>query len=265
MRSQCVVITGGASGIGLGLAKEFAAAGWQVMIGDLQQAAIDQACAEIGSGASGSVCNVTDRDQLQGLWDAAVARFGRVDIWMNNAGVGSDQSLIRDTDPTILTRVVDVNVKGVVYGSQVAMQGMSAQQGGGYIYNTTGFGSNGFWRAGMTIYGTTKYGVTYFSKGIAREMADTDVKVGWINPGMVVTPLVIEEAKIMTPEQWAAGRRVFNMWGETVETTTQQLVQRILGNQKNGVNIHLLPGWKMLLKSLRYLFTRRDLFAEHGV
>lgn len=260
-----VVITGGARGIGLGLGREFAGRGWQVVIGDLQQDDIDRACLEIGHGAVGTECNVTDRAQLQSLWQVAVDRFQHVDIWMNNAGVGSDQSPIHSTDPEILERVLDVNIKGVVYGSQVAMQGMAKQPEGGFIYNTAGFGSNGFWRAGMTIYGTSKYGVTYFSKAIAREMKDSAVKIGWLNPGMVVTPLVIEEAKIMTQQQWAAGRKVFNMWGETVETATTQLVDRILANNKNGINIHLLPAWKMLLKALRSLVVKRDLFAEHGV
>ncbi len=69
----------------------------------------------------------------------------------------------------------------------------------------------------------------------------------------------------MAPERWKAGRRVFNMWGETVETTTVALVERILTNQKNGTRIHLLPGWKMLLKSLRAVVSPRDLFSEYGV
>jgi NAD(P)-dependent dehydrogenase (short-subunit alcohol dehydrogenase family) len=265
--AKVVVITGSARGIGFGLAREFLHRGCQVMISDTQQDAVDAAITELGDATccAGLVCDVTEIQQLRILWQSCCDRFGRVDIWINNAGVGSDQSDIVDTDVQLLSRVIDVNIGGVVLGSQVAMQGMRSQPDGGAIYNTAGFGSNGFWRRGMTIYGTSKRAVTYFSKGFAREAVGSGVIVGWLNPGMVVTPLVIEEARIMTAEQWAAGRKVFNMWGETIETTAQQLASRILNNQRSGVNLHLLPGWKMAWKSLRSLFVRRDLFVVHGV
>lgn len=265
--AKVVVITGSARGIGFGLAREFLARGCQVMISDMYQDAVDAALNELADAqcSAGQVCDVTDTDQLHALWQASCERFGRVDIWINNAGVGSDQSDVVDTDAQLLSRVIDVNIRGVVFGSQIAMQGMRSQSGGGAIYNTAGFGSNGFWRRGMTIYGASKRAVAYFSKGFAREAAGSGVIVGWLNPGMVVTPLVIEEARIMTADQWAAGRKVFNMWGETIETTAQQLVSRILKNQHSGVNLHLLPGWKMAWKSLRFLFVRRDLFSVHGV
>jgi NAD(P)-dependent dehydrogenase (short-subunit alcohol dehydrogenase family) len=265
--SRAVVITGSASGIGLGLAREFLARGHRVMLSDLRQADLDAALAglDAGDAASAQVCDVSDREQLQALWQGAAARFGRVDFWFNNAGVGSDQSPVAETAPQILQRVIDTNIKGVVYGSQVAAQGMLAQAAGGFIYNTAGFGANGFWRPGMTIYGTSKRAVVYFSRGLSRELKGSGVRVGWLNPGMVITPLVIEEAKIMSPEQWRAGRRVFNMWGETVETTARAAVDRILANERTGVDIRLLPGWKMALRSLRSLFVKRDLFREHGV
>ena len=261
------MITGSARGIGFGLAQEFLRRGHRVMISDLHQDVVYQALAQLDAGdrAAGRVCDVTDLEHLHALWRATVDEFGRVDTWINNAGTGSDQSDIIDTAPHLLQRVLDTNLKGVVYGTQAALQGMREQGGESYIYNTAGFGSNGFWRRGMTIYGTSKRAVAYFSKGVSREVADSEIRVGWINPGMVVTPLVVEEARIMPPEQWAAGRKVFNMWGESIETTASQLVDRILENGRNGANLHLLPGWKMAWKSLRYLVAPRDLFAEHGV
>lgn len=270
---KVVVITGAARGIGFGLALEFLQRGHCVMICDLHHESVHQAVDTLektASSVAGRTCDVTDPKDLQDLWRAAVDEFDRVDIWINNAGVGSDQSDIIDTPIHLLQRVVDTNIKGVVYGTQVALQGMR-EQGGGAIYNTAGFGSDGFWRRGMTIYGTSKRAVAYFSKGVAKEVAAAASSqagsplVCWLNPGMVITPLVIEEARTMPSEKWKAGRRVFNMWGETIETTAQQLVERILDNQKNGVNIHLLPGWKMAWKALCSLVVRRDLFAGHGV
>jgi NAD(P)-dependent dehydrogenase (short-subunit alcohol dehydrogenase family) len=264
---KVVLVTGSARGIGYGLAAEFLRRGHRVMISDLRQDAVYEALEKLqgGDAVAGHVCDVTDLEQLHALWRAAIDEFGRVDIWINNAGVGADQSDIVDTPPHLLQRVIDTNIKGVVYGSQVALQGMREQLDGGAIYNIAGFGSNGFWRRGMTIYGTSKRAVAYFSKGLAREAADCGVQVGWLNPGMVVTPLVIEEAREMPAEQWAAGRKVFNMFGETIETAAEQLVTRILANRRNGANIHLLPGWKMLWKALRSLVAPRDLFRDYGV
>lgn len=264
---RVVVITGSARGIGLGLAQEFLQRGHSVVISDLRLADSLEAAQGLGQPdrVDAHSCDVSNLEQVHALWRAAVDRFGRVDIWINNAGVGSDQSNIIDTPPVLLERVIDTNIKGVVHGTQVALQGMKEQSSGGAIYNTAGFGSNGFWREGMTIYGTSKRAVAYFSRGVAKEMKDSTVLVGWLNPGMVITPLVVEEARLMPPEKWAAGRRVFNLFGETVETTAKQLVDRILANQSTGVNLHLLPPWKMLLKALRGLVAPRDLFKDHGV
>ena len=155
---KSVVITGSASGIGLGLAREFLTRGHRVMISDLRQSDLERALADLdgGDSAAALVCDVTRREQLQALWQGAVDRFAQVDIWINNAGVGSDQSPIKETDPDILQRVLDCNIKGVVFGSQVAVQGMTGQPTGGAIYNTAGFGCNGFLRTGITIYGTSK-------------------------------------------------------------------------------------------------------------
>lgn len=263
---KVVVITGSARGIGLGLAMQFSRLGHAVVLSDISAEDLQAALQSLPlpSQAATLACDVCDPEQLASLWRFAAEHFGRIDLWINNAGVGSDQSMIADTDPALLARVIDTNVKGVVFGTQVALRGMS-EQGYGAIYNTAGFGSNGFWRPGMTIYGTSKRAVAYFTKGVAGENKHSPVQVCWLNPGMVVTPLVIEEARIMPADQWATGRTVFNMFAETVETTSIELVGRILSNDRSGINIHLLPSWKMAWKALRSIVVKRDLFGEHGV
>ena len=82
---------------------------------------------------------------------------------------------------------------------------------------------------------------------------------------MVITDMVIEEARTMPAADWAAGRKVFNLFGDTVEEATANIVERVLKNKKNGVNVHRLGKGKMLLRLLKAVFIRRDLFAEHGV
>ncbi len=266
---KSIVITGSASGIGLGLAKVFLQRGHRVVISDLNHEELNLAQAELATLASADnlkvkACDVTDHAQLQQLWDFSVQSFGRVDVWYNNAGTGSDNSNIIDTDIAILDRVLKVNVHGVVMGTQVAMQGMRAQ-GGGEIYNMSGFGGEGTIRPGMVIYGTSKRAVAYFSKAVAKEQQGSDIKIAWVNPGMVLTPLVINEARDMDPERWAMGRKIFNLFGETVETTTEKLVDRILENPRNGRQIHLLPMRKILWRFLSSLVKKRDVVSQFGI
>ena len=265
-----VVITGAASGIGRGLAEVFLKRGWQVTLADRNESALN-AASEAISIVSGCrerlhcvVCDVTVLHDIETLWDLAKARWHHIDIWINNAGVSAPIKNIVDTETDVLNRVIDVNVKGVVQGSQVASQHMQ-KQGSGFIYNISGFGGEGTMRPGMVIYGTSKRAVAYFSKAMAKESAQANVKIGWINPGMVITPMVVEDAKKMPAEKWKEGRRVFNWFGETIETTTERLVDEIEANQSNGKHIHLLPLWKIIWRIISSPFTRRDILRQFGI
>ena len=99
--ARVIVITGSARGIGYGLAAEFLARGQRVVISDLHQSDVFEAVNRLGGDrVAGHTCDVTDLDQLHDLWRAALDDFGRVDVWINNAGVGSDQSAIQaEADP----------------------------------------------------------------------------------------------------------------------------------------------------------------------
>ena len=268
--AETVVITGSAGGIGAGIAEAFYKRGFNIVISDLNQQALEERISIIaGDNADGRVysvlCNVTAKEQVQPLWDQAQERFGRIDYWINNAGLGGTQKTIADSDIDQLMTIVDVNIKGVIIGTHVAVNGM-AEQGGGKIYNMAGFGVDGFTRKTMVIYGTTKRAVGYFSNGVAKEINGTGTTIGWLNPGMVITPMVIDGAKKMSREEWAkAGRKMFNLFGETPETTGQQLVERILKDHKNGTFIKLLPAHKMLGKLILSLFRKRDLLSRFGV
>jgi NAD(P)-dependent dehydrogenase (short-subunit alcohol dehydrogenase family) len=268
--AETVVITGSAGGIGAGIADAFYKRGFNIVISDLNQQALEERIKLIaGDNTDGRVhsvlCNVTDKEQVQSLWEQTQEKYGRIDCWINNAGLGGTQKTIADSDTDQLLKIVDVNIKGVIIGTHVAVNAM-AGQGGGKIYNMAGFGVDGFTRKTMVIYGTTKRAVGYFSNGVAKEIDGTGTTIGWMNPGMVITPMVIVGAKKMSREEWAkAGRKMFNLFGETPETTGQQLVERILKDHKNGTFIKLLPAHKMLGKLILSLFRKRDLLSRFGV
>ena len=142
---KTVVITGSTRGIGKGLASNFLARGCQVVISGRRQEDVDAVVAELGTAhgaerVAGKACEITDAGQLQGLWDAAVTAFGRVDVWINNAGVSIPRENLSDTDPEAIARIVDINLGGLLLANRVALRGMQAQ-GGGQIWNMEGFGS----------------------------------------------------------------------------------------------------------------------------
>ena len=163
-QTPVVVVTGSASGIGYGLVQQFVARGCKVMLSDLPGEALDAATSRLGASAlvASQPCDVSRREQLQNLWDTTITRFGRIDFWLNNAGVGPPVIRLDGVPPDWIDRAVDVNLKGLMHGTQVALAGM-LRQGGGTIYNTVGFGYDGRKQKDLTVYGTTKVAARYFS------------------------------------------------------------------------------------------------------
>lgn len=262
-----VVITGSTKGIGRGLAGEFARRGHKVMISGRSQTAIDEAIASIGAQPGkliGQPCEVSNRDQVQALWDAAVDAFGRVDIWINNAGLARTVWSIADTPDAEIEKMVTTNMFGTVFGSKIATAGMKAQ-GGGKLFNMLGGGSDGEYFPGIAIYGTTKRGLNYFTDALVKELKDTPVIVGKIRPGMVITEAVIREAKADL-ENFNKNRKVMNNLCDTVETVAPFLVDKILTTEKSGTKIRWLNGGKiakrMLLGRLR---PQPDKFKAFGL
>ena len=160
-----------------------------------------------------------------------MARFGRVDVWLNNAGVGPPVIRYDQVPPEWLDRALDVNLRGVMYGTHVALPGCWPQ-GGGAIYNTVGFGYDGRKQDNLTVYGTTKAAVRYFTESTAKELGDCPVRVGWLNPGFVLTPMTVEENRRVRERvgeaQWRKFRRLMNAVADTPDEADPWLVERIL-------------------------------------
>jgi len=191
MKNKLIVITGTTRGIGYGLAKAFLSSGHSVSISGRSQETVEKAVANLGSKFEaerviGLACDVTVPVQVQELWDRSVEKFGKVDIWINNAGDSGEQGLVWDLSPDDAQVPINANILGTVYGAQVAMKGMLSQ-GFGAIYNMEGMGSDGRKHAGLTIYGTSKYAIHYFTESLALEAKQTPVIVGALRPGMVIT------------------------------------------------------------------------------
>ena len=264
---KVIVITGSTRGIGYGLADAFLARGCAVVVSGRAQAGVDQAVAELSGkhGADrilGQACDVTAFEQVQAVWDVAVARFGRVDVWINNAGAGHRDLEFWLHSPETMKTVVDANLTGTMYGAKVAISGM-LEQGGGFVYNMEGFGSRGRMRGGarLSIYGSTKAAVRFLTETLQAEVDSTPVKVGSLSPGMVMTELVTDQYKGRS-EEWERVKPIFNIIADRVETVASFFADRILENQDNGRQIRWLTRPKLLMRFLTARFSKRDVFAE---
>lgn len=260
---KTVVITGSSRGIGYGLAKAFVEQGCQVVISGRGQAALDEALANLtalGGKVAAQRCDVGKTAQLQALWDKAVASFGKVDIWINNAGMVTPRVRLDKTDEADIDAIVDTNLMGVIKSTRVVATRMLAQ-GGGHIYNFEGFGSDGMSASGLTLYGTTKRAVTYFTKSAAKEFADTSVKIGLISPGIVATDLLQAEMKDAPPAERERSMKLYNILGDRVGVVAPFIVKHALRDNPNGASIRWLTMPKAMGRFMTAGLVKRDIFS----
>jgi NAD(P)-dependent dehydrogenase (short-subunit alcohol dehydrogenase family) len=171
---KVAVVTGGASGIGRGIAEALRAEGAQVVIADIEQGALDATAAELG--ATGIQVDVADAASVQALADEVVERFGTAHVVVNNAGIGP-MCRIADLTMDDWRWMVDVNLWGVIHGIQSFLPILKANEEGGHIVNTSSMaGLMGAPNLGS--YTLTKFGVLGLTEVLAIELEQDGSKVG---------------------------------------------------------------------------------------
>ena len=265
-----VVITGSARGFGYEMSKIFRQNGYNVVLSDINEqglaAAKDNLLALPGKGDVISVvCNVTDYNQVQGLWDSAVKAFGSVDIWINNAGVNQPDKPVAELMQKEIDFLLDVDLKGSIYGSRIAFAGMQ-KQGYGKIFNVEGYGSNDAMMLGLSLYGTAKRAITYFTSALAKEsdiLTNGKVVVGRLAPGIMITDFIKSAnggaTKIELPEKT---KKVYNILGDYASTIAEYVVPKMIKCTKNGKQIIWLTNRRAFGRFLTAGFKKRNFFAE---
>ena len=258
-----IVITGSTRGLGFAMAKEFLKAGCSVTLSGRGP--------ELGRDAVSSLadfedkyiyiqCDVQRYEDIQKLWDLSKKNWGSIDIWINNAGQNVPHSYVYETDQSFVKQVMSTNMNGMIFGSQVAAKGMVEQKHGA-IYSMEGLGSNNMIQTKTILYGTTKHALTYFMKGLAKELKGTGVIAGRLSPGMMLTDFITKTADGQKPaiESEKSFVKIFNILADRPETVAKFFIPKMLANKKNNVQIAWLTNSKSMWRFMSAPVTKRKI------
>lgn len=189
INQKVVIITGASSGIGETAARILAAQGAKVVLGARRTERLETLAADIraqGGVVEYQAVDVREREQVQALVEFAREKFGRVDVIVNNAGV-MPLSPLAELKVDEWERMIDVNIKGVLYGIAAGLPLMK-QQGFGHFVNISSIGGHAVYPT-AAVYCATKYAVRAISEGLRQEQLDGDIRVTIISPGVVESEL----------------------------------------------------------------------------
>jgi NADP-dependent 3-hydroxy acid dehydrogenase YdfG len=207
IEGKVVVVTGASSGLGEAAARLLSARGATLVLGarriDRLQALADELSAA-GGQALALETDVTDRAQVQALVDAAVRAYGRVDVMINNAGL-MPQSRLEKLRVDEWDRMIDVNVKGVLYGIAAALPHM-IERGAGHVINVASVAGHKV-RPGGVVYSATKHAVRVITEGLRQEVKPYGIRTTVISPGAVDTEL---PASVADPEVAPGVRQMYD-------------------------------------------------------
>lgn len=242
--NKVALVTGSASGIGLGIARSLAERGMSVVMLDIEQAALDSAIAELSfTGASflPMVVDVANREAMYAAADTVKERFGRLDILVNNAGVAYNVKPLHETPDEAIDWSVNVNLFGVLNGIKAFVPLIIAGGRGGHIVNTSSIGGfqvrkNPHWHQGL--YAATKFAVTALSEGLRLDLENEGIGVSVLAPAAVVTNIMTSDRNRhsrfggpTTGSQSGMFTEMFRQTGIAPEAVGERVVQAIIDNE----------------------------------
>jgi len=193
--TRIAVITGGGSGIGRAAARALAADGWTVVLGGRRAGPLEEAAAAIGGAAIPVPCDVTDPDSVRGLFDVVRERFGRLDLLVNNAGIGAPAVPLEDLDVARWRAVVDTNLTGAFLCTQEAFRIMRDQDPrGGRIINNGSISATSP-RPLSAPYTATKHAISGLTKSTSLDGRPYDIACGQIDIGNAGTEMTARMAE----------------------------------------------------------------------
>lgn len=200
LTSKTAVVTGASSGIGAQVAQHLASEGANVVLAARRQDKLDEVAKSINEKGQGKAvavrCDVANRNEVEALANEAVAQFGGIDIYVNNAGAVLNSKL-EEGKVDEWDMMVDVNIKGVLYGINAVLPGM-LDRSAGHIVNLSSVSGHEVAKTGA-VYSATKFAVRALSMSMEKELARTGVRVTNISPGMVNTDIFTGDSSDRKP------------------------------------------------------------------
>ena len=258
MEIKTIVITGSTRGIGHGLAVEFLKRGHQVILNGRDEAQVRQTVEELkkhGPGVIGVAGDVTDEGTFQKLIDQSQSVFGKIDIWINNAGIPQTQNYFYELESSEIERLVSVNITSLMLGTRIAI-GFFMHQGFGKVFNMEGFGSDGRMMDKLSLYGTSKRAVNYFTKSVSKEIKDKNIQLGILSPGMVRTDFLTGAMATGSDAEQERNKKVFDILAEDVDVVTEFLTSKMLISEKKYDRIEFLTKRRLIPKLFKLMFLK---------
>jgi NAD(P)-dependent dehydrogenase (short-subunit alcohol dehydrogenase family) len=254
LKDKVVVITGSTRGYGLACAHAFFEAGARVAVTGRSQDAVDRSLRGLDGGerVAGFVVDVREESQVHALARQVVERFGRFDIWINNAGYSSAAGMVLDMDPREALDMFLSNDLGVMHGTQAAMRHFLPRREG-MLVNIYGNGS--FLRPATptALYGTTKAWLTSFTRSLAKENKGTGVKILGFSPGMMSTDM-LTSPRVVGERAQAQLKNfgfVLRMLSRPAGEAARRLVETVRSQRKEFAEYHLFKPWTPLVGLIR--------------
>ena len=197
--SRSAIVTGGGSGVGRAAALALAAAGWRLIVAGRRRGPLEAVCAEGGDALAAETCDVADEASVRALFAAAAARFGRLDLLFNNAGIPARPAPVADVSLDDWRAVLETNVTGAFLCAREAFRTMARQDPkGGRIINNGSLSAQ-MPRPWSTAYTVSKHAITGLTRMLSLEGRAHDIACGQIDIGNAATEMT-EAMKVGVPQ-----------------------------------------------------------------
>lgn len=260
LQDKVAVITGGSRGLGYAIAEVYAREGAKVVIASRTQKAVDEAVRKLrlnGVQAEGLACDVSDIQQIEALAEFAIQKFGRLDIWVNNAGISAPYGPTAHIPSGDVLSVIQTNITGTYNGSVVALRYFAAQKSGKLI-NLLGRGDNGAIPL-QNAYSSSKVWVSNFTKTLAKEYKNSGVEIMAFNPGLVKTDMLSHVHAVKGYEQKMSPLRyVAALWGNEADVPARKALWLASSatNGRSGLQVTVLTLEFMLSRLFTVILDR---------